>query len=306
MSVIAALLAGLAASTTPPAEPAPPARTMADILAASTADDWRTVDPTQLLRMDLGARGEVWIELNTDYAPAHARNIRTLVQQGYFDGLAIVRAQDNFVVQWGDPQAEDVEARRDFGKAKRSLAPEFTRSVDPQLEFTRLPDADGYAPEVGFSGGYPVGRDPQAGTTWLAHCYGTLGVGRDTAADSGSGAELYVVTGHAPRQLDRNITVAGRVLRGMEHLAALPRGPAPMGFYTDAAERTSIVALQLASSLPAAQRPALQVMRTDTPTFRDLIEARRNRRDAWYHVPAGHIDLCNVPIPVRDAPAASE
>ena len=40
-------------------------------------------------------------------------------------------------------------------------------------------------------------------------------------------------------------------------------------------------------------------MRTDTPTFAALIESRRNRRDEWYKVPAGYIDVCSVPIPVR-------
>src|SRR5690606_9568936 len=77
--------------------------------------------------------------------------------------------------------------------------------------------------------GFPAARDPADGTAWLAHCYGTVGAGRDNDADSGSGTELYVVTGHAPRQLDRNITVVGRVVQGMELLSALPRGPAPAG-----------------------------------------------------------------------------
>jgi peptidylprolyl isomerase len=43
----------------------------------------------------------------------------------------------------------------------------------------------------------------------------------------------------------------------------------------------------------------LQVLRTDTPLFAQVVESRRNRRDDWYKVQAGHIDLCNVPVPVR-------
>jgi len=132
------------------------------------------------------------------------------------------------------------------------------------------------------------------------HCYGTVGAGRDNAADSGGGTELYVVIGHAPRQLDRNITVVGRIVQGMELLSALPRGPAPMGFFErGAGPVTRIKSLRLASSLPAAQRAALEVLRTDTKTFGELIESRRNRRDEWYKVPAGHIDVCSVPLPVR-------
>ena len=61
-----------------------------------------------------------------------------------------------------------------------------------------------------------------------------VGVGRDLDVRSGSGAELYVVIGHAPRHLDRNVALVGRVVKGMELLSGLPRGGAEMGFYTKA------------------------------------------------------------------------
>ncbi|MBL8243521.1 MAG: peptidylprolyl isomerase, partial [Rhodanobacteraceae bacterium] len=57
--------------------------------------------------------------------------------------------------------------------------------------------------------------------------------------------------------------------------------------------------VRVASDVPEAERTAIEVMRTDTPTFTALVESRRNRRDAWYKVPAGHIDVCSVPVPVR-------
>jgi len=61
-------------------------------------------------------------------------------------------------------------------------------------------------------------------------------------------------------------------------------------------------AIALAADVPESQRTPLQVLRTDTPLFTAVIESRRNRRDDWYKVPAGHIDLCNVPLPVRAPP----
>ena len=140
------------------------------------------------------------------------------------------------------------------------------------------------------------------GSAWLAHCYGMVGAGRDDDADSGGGTELYAVIGHAPRHLDRNVTLFGRVLQGIELLSSLPRGPAPMGFYENTALRLPIVSLRVAADLEPAQRPHVEVMRTGTPTFDRIIEARRNRRDAWTKVPAGHIELCNVPLPVRITP----
>ena len=145
----------------------------------------------------------------------------------------------------------------------------------------------------------PVGHDPKAGTTWPAHCYGTLGAGRNNDEDSSIGAELYVVDGQSPRQLDDNITVVGRVVQGMELLSVIPRGPAPMGFYEKPELRTTIKSIMLASELPEAERVPLQLLRTDSKTFAEATEVRRNRRDDFYKRPAGHIDLCNVPLPVR-------
>ena len=281
--------------TAPPllAEPAAPPRTMAEVLAASVPADWRPLDPQHTLYLQL-ASGRVVIELAPAFAPGHVANLKTLVRQKYFDGLAIVRSQDNFVVQWGD-----AEGKRSLGEARATLPPEFTVPLRPDLPFTRLPDPDGYAAEVGFSGGFPAARDPKAGQAWLAHCYGMVGAGRGNEPESGNGSELYVVTGHAPRQLDRNIALVGRVVRGMELLSVLPRGAGPLGFYEQPSQHVPITSVRVAVDVPEAERERIEVLRTDTATFAALVEARRNRRDDWYKVPAGFIDLCNVPLPVR-------
>lgn len=275
---------------------APKPLTMNDVLAASTPSDWRPLDPGNTLYVEL-ASGRVVIELAPAFAPEHAANIRTLARQGYFDGLPIIRSQDNYVVQWGDP-----DGKRDLGKARAALPPEFTVPWPASLPFTRLPDVDGYAPEVGFAEGFPVGRDPKTKQAWLAHCYSMVGVGRGNEVESGSGAELYVVIGHAPRHLDRNIAVVGRVVQGMELLSTLPRGTGPLGFYEKPEQYVMIRSVRLAADVPPAERTRLEVIRTDTPTFSALVESRRNRRDDWYKVPAGHVELCNVPIVVRPLP----
>jgi peptidylprolyl isomerase len=283
--------AGLAWSADPPRP-----LTMADVLAASKPTDWRPLDPENTLYVEL-ASGRVVIELAPAFAPEHAANIRTLVRQGYYDGLPIIRSQDNYVVQWGDP-----DGKRELGKARATLPPEFTVPWTPAIPFTRLPDVDGYAPEVGFSNGFPAGRDPQTKQAWLAHCYGMVGVGRGNEVDSGSGAELYVVIGNAPRHLDRNIAVVGRVIQGMEWVSTLPRGTGPLGFYEKPEQYVPIRSVRLAADVPAAERVRVEVIRTDTPTFAALVESRRNRRDDWYKVPAGHVELCNVPIVARSKP----
>jgi len=129
------------------------------------------------------AAGRVVIELAPDFAPRHVDNVKTLAREKYFDGLAIIRAQDNYVVQWGDPNAEKPELKRKIKTAKATLPAEFERSLDAKVPFTKLVENDVYAPEVGFSGGFPVARDPNTGRMWLVHCYGMVGAGRDNPAD---------------------------------------------------------------------------------------------------------------------------
>jgi len=299
----AAILALVALDAFSAAAPAPAAApTTAEVLARSAPSDWRPVDPANVLTLDL-ASGRVVIELFPAFAPEHAANIEKLVRGRYFDGLAIVRSQDNYVVQWGDPNGDDAKKARPLGTAQATVPPEFTRAIGPDIPFTPIASPDGYAPEVGFSNGFPAGRDPKSRKTWLAHCYGMVGVGRGDAPDSGNGSELYVVIGNAPRHLDRNTAVVGRVLQGIELLSTLPRGPAPMGFYTDSGQLVPIRTMHVAADLPAAERPALEVLRTDTPTFSAYVESRRNRRESWFAVPAGYVELCNVTVPVRQAAA---
>jgi peptidylprolyl isomerase len=270
-------------------------KTMQDIIDASTAADWRTPDPDNLLIMEIPG-GRVVIELAPMFAPEHVANIRTLAKQGYWNGLAIVRSHDNFVVQWGDP-AEDPKNAKSLGNAKTKLPAEFAVQGFDKNTFHAIPDRDGWSKTAGFVAGFPAATDGKQ--TWMAHCYGDVGAGRGIEADSSIGTELYVVSGQSPRQLDRNITSVGRVLQGMEYLSILPRGTGPLGFYEKPEQYVPIKSIALASSLPQAEQVKLEVFRTDTATFDALVESRRNRKDDFYHTPAGHIDLCNIPIPVR-------
>jgi peptidylprolyl isomerase len=271
---------------------------MAEVLAASRSHDWRPLDPENTLYIEFNS-GRVVIELAPVFAPRHTANVKALARERYYDGLAVVRVQDNYVVQVADPNAEQPDLARKILHAQKTLPPEFERGLNPKIPFTRLPDGDVYAREVGFSGGFPVARDRRTGKMWLVHCYGMVGAGRDVSANSGGGPELYVVIGHAPRHLDRNVTLLGRVVQGMELLSALPRGFGAMGFYEKPEQRVPIKSIRVAADVPQAERNALEIMRTDTPKFRTLIEARRNRQEDWFHFRSGHIEVCNVPIPVR-------
>ena len=266
---------------------------MADVLKNSRASDWRELNPENTFYLEL-EKGRVVIELAPQFAPNHVNNIRALVKEGYFDGLAMVRSQDNYVAQWAD-----MDETREVKTAKRKLDAEFTVKYASNFPFTQLPDVDGYAPQVGFSNGYAAGRDPKTNTAWIAHCYGSVGVARGNESNSGDGTSLYVVTGQAPRNLDRNVTVVGRVISGMELLSTLPRGTGALGFYEKPEERTPIKMIRMASDVEETNRSQIEVLRTDTKTFLDVVESLRNRGGDWYKVPANHVNLCNIALPTR-------
>lgn len=290
--------AGVRDAATSAAPPAPV--TAAALLAESQPSDWRQPDPQNLVCLDLD-RGRVVFELHPLLASNHVANVRALIREHYYDGLVILRVQDNYVVQWGDPDAEDAAKAKPIRSGRRRLPAEFEFRLGraEAARFTPLPDRDTYAPRTGFLDGFPVAHDPATGLYWPVHAYGMLGAGRDNAPDSGGGPELYVVIGQAPRHLDRNVTLFGRVWKGMELLSSLPRGTKPMGFYASNTEHVPIRAVRLAADLPGSERPRFEILRTDTPLFRKWIDARRNRREEWFLRPAGRLDVANLPIPVR-------
>lgn len=328
--------AGLAmlALAAAPARSAP--ATPSEIVAAAPAGDWIAIPAEDLLVMTLapdaaGKPREVLIQLvPAPFSQGWVGNIRTLARAHWYDGTAVVRVQDNYVTQWGDPEGEtpdkakplppginpvppgDYVATPPAALAKRwesdvaAWRKAFHAALDKRdhdrahAMLAALARGDAYADKTGFFAGWPYASDRTR--FWPVHCYGTVGVGRGMAPDTGSGAELYAVIGHAPRPLDRNIAVAGRVVAGIEHLSSLPRGTGPLGFYEDPAERVAVIALRLASDLPEAQRPHVQYLSTESESFARYVHARANRQDAFFTVPAGGVDICNLPVPIRPTP----
>ena len=244
-----------------------------------------------------GNRGRVTIQLAPAFAPIHVANIRALARAGYWDGATIYRVQENYVVQWGNNESEKPWPA---GVTPKPPA-EYARRLKG-LRITPLGSSDPYAPAAGFAGGWPVAFSPRAGWANLAHCYASVGVGRGLSPDTGTGGELYAAIGHAPRQLDRNIAVVGRVVEGLEHMTILPRGTEALGFYKDKAQHVPIASVRLASALPAAERPSFEYMNTKSATFARYLKVRANRHDDFYIRPAGGVDLCNVQVPVRRKP----
>jgi peptidylprolyl isomerase len=275
---------------------APPAKlpTPSDIVAQSPASAWKAIPADDLLVIDLASGGRIVVQLAPAFAPVHVANIKALARGGYWNGATIYRLQDNYVAQWGLNESD-----KPWPKGVTAKPPaEYVRPLKG-LKVTPLGSPDPYAPGAGFADGWPVAYSAKAGWANLAHCYASVGVGRDLAPDTGTGGELYAVIGHGPRQLDRNIALVGRVVEGIERFSSLPRGPAPMGFYTDKGLPVPIAGIRLASDIPVPTRPTFEVMDTASATFARYLKLRANRHDAFYEVAAGGVDLCNVPVPVR-------
>ena len=267
-------------------------------MAAAIDADWRDIDQANLVYMTL-ENGLVLIELAPQFAPNHVANIKTLVSEKYFDGLWVIRSHDNYVAQWGEAETETPKS---FGSAQAKLAPEWESDWKTDMPFAEIVDGDIYQTDAGYAYGFPVAGNRAKKRIGMAHCYGMVGVGRGGEADSGNGSSLYAVTGHAPRHLDRNVTLVGRVWQGMENLSSLPRGTEALGFYKTPEEYTDIISVRLGSELPAKEQTRLQVLKTDTNTFKDYLAARRYRSEEWFLDPAGRLELCNVPMPVRNRP----
>lgn len=319
----------LAASDPPPASPGP-----GDIVAAAPASAWVKIAPEDLLVMELAPDAKakprrVVIQLIAPPISAPwVANIRKLAAAHWWDGTAIVRVQDNYVVQWGDPDGEDPAKAKPLPKGMRALAgqansrmSDYTADLPtysgntPSGDFRSPPPVligDSYARNPHFYKSWPVANGARARmrtgavagvaptyNAWPVHCYGMVGVGRNLSPDMGSGAELYTVIGHAPRHLDRNIALVGRVVEGIEHLSSLPRGTGPLGFYETPEERTVIRSIRLASDLPQKDRAQFEYLDSESESFAAYADARSNRKDAFFNIPAGGADICNIPVPIR-------
>lgn len=263
-------------------------KSSAEILAQSAADDWRAIPAEEILVIEL-QRGKVTVALSPSLAPKHVEQVKTLAREGFYDGLSFYRVIDGFVAQGGDPFGE-----KKIRKAKKKMKAEFETAAD-NVSFAALPDADGFAPLSGFVSSLPAGRDEKSGTFWHLHCAGAFAFGREDGRDTAS-TEFYVAL-QPQRYLDRNLSVFGRVIDGMEHLQSLRRVEPPASKEDDIGEE--IVSFRVAADIPEGERVAWEILDSARPLFAAYAEARRNRPESFFHYRPEHLDVCQLPVPVR-------
>ena len=289
----ASLLLGLAAcgGAEVATEETPAAAAVSSPLETSPETEWRDVAAENLLMLET-KRGFIVIELNPDFAPIHSARMRELASSGKYDGIQFYRVIDGFVAQGGF-QNEDLIAEWP------SLANENDREIT-DASFTPLGNKDLFTEFVGHMDGFPAARDADMGREWLLHCPGAVAMARDTDPDSG-GTEFYIVL-DAQRYLDRNLTVFGRVIDGMEHVQALKRGDRAVenGVIQLPEKGDAIVSARIAAELPEQERIRYQVMNTNHAAFEaEKTSSRVREEEFFYRKPPEVLDICGFEVPIR-------
>lgn len=263
-------------------------------IASALTPDWRDVSPENLILVET-VYGDIVIELNPDFAPNHAAQFRTLVRDDVYNGVRFYRVIDAFVAQGG---LQDEALIENYPTLKN----ENDRPIS-EAAFVPLGNADLFAPMVGHIDGFSVGRSETLGSEWLLHCPGALAMARDNDPDSG-GTEFYIVL-DAQRYLDRNLTVFGRVIDGMQHVQKLKRGIRAIesGVIQAPEVGDEILSMTVAADMDPVIRPAYQVQAMPTQAFEDAKAAKRVREeDFFYRKPPEMLDICGFEVPVRKTP----
>ncbi|MFC3193823.1 peptidylprolyl isomerase [Marinicella sediminis] len=272
--------------------------TPADVMAAATADDWRSLDPENMVVLTLDS-GQVIIELFPEMAPGHVINTRHLIRAGVFDDTQFYRVLDGFVAQGGLLYESEDEVP-ELQQGSYQIEAELTRRQPLPDRYLAFDQSDGYASETGFLDSAAIGRDLNTGESWLLHCYGALGMGRTDDLNSG-GVALYVVNGPAQRYLDRNTTVFGRVVDGMAHIQGLKR-TADLSGSVELESANTIRKVVVAADLPDHDKLEIQVLDSASESFAELLNTRKNRTGSWFVHQHDYMDACGVPVPVRIKP----
>jgi peptidylprolyl isomerase len=287
-----------------------------EILAAAPADHWLPIQLTDLMVLTLpdapdGTKRQAVIQLLPAHlSGGHVRNVQTLARTRWWDGTKIYRVAKNFVTQFGGnpdakappkgletvPESEyyndALGARRDADMAALKAAVDYSNQYQGTeiRPLMKMIYENAGAQKVGFGGGWPIGSKTVDGETkyYPLTCRGSLSPAHYDPPDTGTGAELSVITGEAARSLDTSFGMVGRVIDGLEHLQNLPLGTDPGGFYADNSQHIKIQSIRLASELPLAELPSYEYLASYSPALLQHIEAH-----------GGYGNICTVPVPIR-------
>ena len=149
-------------------------------------------ETTMILKLK---NGDVIIELFDTIAPNHVKRFKQLSKEKKYDGVVFHRVIDGFMAQTGDVQ--------------------FGNSNSPNFDLKR----------AGTGGSeYP---DLKAEFSDIPHDRGTLSMAR--SSDPGSANSQFFICFKSAPNLDRQYTVFGKVIQGMEFVDLIKRGEGANG-----------------------------------------------------------------------------
>ena len=260
---------------------------------------WRTPELTNLVYMQLDS-GLVIVQLAPFMAPINVGQFESLIKDGFYDGLDFYRVIDGFVAQGGD-----VTQSRLHEHAKQ-LPAELTRAYNGSGDssndpFVLVQSGEFMAPQTGFLNGFAAGRDPSTLQEWLLHCPGVVAFGRNNELNTAS-SEFYIAIGQAPRHLDRNMSVLGKVIYGMHHVQRIKRASVNVssGVIEDPTKRTKIVWARLANDVPVQQRVNVQVQNEHSDAVATRLARGRTLENEFFHFRGnGNLDVCYYNLRTR-------
>ncbi len=262
-------------------------------LRATVEPTWRELNPENTIFLEM-PEGLVVIELNPAFAPETVKQFKQLAEDRFYDGLSFYRVIDGFVAQGGDGS--------DLGELSNAplVDAEFEIDWNEEFSYMHVQSPDMFAPETGIIDGFAVARDPSRDKVWLTHCPGIVAMARKDDPDS-SRTDFYIVIGQAPRYLDRNMNIFGRVVYGMDVVQRIKRGPIlGNGIIQDEMESSRISKMQLLSEIPEEDRLKVYVVDTTNEGFKKLLKDRLNRKQKFFHnQPPKVLDVCQVSVAGR-------
>jgi peptidylprolyl isomerase len=251
------------------------------VVAQTALPEWRTIAPENLLIIDT-AKGRILVELEPRMAPLSVERIRTLADQGFYDGLKFHRVISDFMAQTGDPLGTG-----EGGSELPDIDGEFQFRRGRDLGFVNV--ATGQAGLLGFAGSMPVFTQPDAQMMVTADfktaaqalfCPGVLGMARNQDPHSAN-SQFFIMTG-SNESLNGLYAPFGRVLAGLDVVRALkPGAEAANGRVEDPDLMTRA---RTAAALPERQRPVVRVRTTSSPAFTAMVEQVRTERGARFTV----------------------